>query len=76
MQKVKINMHYLKRERDTLHIPFKISKSCPASSSWLHFKYFEYTIRVFSSLSELSTYIYSNRGIFDLKILCKVRILN
>ena len=30
MQKVKINMHYLKGERDILHTPFNISKSCPA----------------------------------------------
>ncbi len=41
---MKINMHYLKGERDILHIPFYISKSCPASPSWLHLKYFEYTI--------------------------------
>ncbi len=26
MQKVKINMHYLKGERDTSHAPFNISK--------------------------------------------------
>ncbi len=49
MQKVKINMHYLKGERDILHTPFNISKSCPASPSWLHLKYFEYTIRGFPS---------------------------
>ena len=49
MQKVKINMHYLKGERDILHIPFYISKSCPASPSWLHLEYFEYTIRGFPS---------------------------
>ena len=50
MQKVKINMHYLKRERDTSRTPFNISKSCPASPSWLHLKYFEYTIQRFPSL--------------------------
>ena len=47
MQKVKINMHYLKGERDTSRTPFNISKSCPASPSWLHLKYFEYTFRIF-----------------------------
>ena len=56
MQKVKINMHYLKGERDILHIPFYISKSCPASPSWLHLKYFEYTFRIFPSLSKQTVY--------------------
>lgn len=74
MQKVKINMHYLKGERDTSRTPFNISKSCPASPSWLHLKYFEYTIQRFPSLSELSIYIHFNRGIFHLNILCKIII--
>ena len=50
MQKAKINMHYF-RKKGIRHVPlFSISKSCPASPSWLHLKYFEYTIQRFPSL--------------------------